>query len=235
MNYLIEKVKQNWKIIFFGFLLLVLIVIIYLHNQTKNYENSAESLLIHADVTTSEIEKNPLSTIFVDIKGAVKKPGVYELAEGSRVIHAIEKSGGLNKGADTSNINLSKKLEDGNIIIIYTKDKIEQMKEQEIIIEYIEKECICPDEQNSACISKEDVVIEEGNNKPSKESNSTKIALNSATKEELMTLPGIGEAKAADILEYRESQGDFKTIEDIKNVKGIGESLFEKIKEYLTL
>ena len=174
--------------------------------------------------------------IYVDVKGAVKKPGVYKLEEGSRVIDAINKSGGLNKNADTSVINLSKKLEDGNVIIIYTSDYIEERKKEEIVIEYIEKDCVCPDNTNDGCINDNEIIVEQPeNNDNSNENIIKKLSLNKATLEELLTLPGIGKSKAEDILNYIKENGEFKTIDEIKEVKGIGDALFEKIKEHITI
>lgn len=162
------------------------------------------------------------NTIFVDIKGAVKKPGVYEVKEGSRVIDVIKKAGDLKKDADTSIINLSKRVKDEMFIIIYTKDQISEYKEKynssSTIVKEVEEKIICPDTDNEACI-----------NTDSKSAVSGKININEASLEDLKTLTGIGEGKAKKIIEYR-NKTKFESIEDIKNVSGIGDSLFEKIK-----
>ena len=119
------------------------------------------------------------------------------------------------------------------VIIIYNKNEIEKIK-QEIaepkkVIEYIEKQCTCPDTINEACITKKE---EKKDTQPSKDN---KISINTGTLEELLTLPGIGESKAQDIIKYREENNGFKTIEEITNIKGIGSSTFEKFKEYITI
>ena len=165
-------------------------------------------------------------TVYVDIKGAVNNPGVYEVDNGSRVIDVIKIAGDLKENADTSIINLSKIVTDEMYIIVYTVDEMKSYKEKMIpaktIVKEVEKKIICPDDSNDACI----------NQNNSNSSISGKININSATKEELSTLPSIGESKAQNIIDYR-SETSFETIDDIKNVKGIGDSLFEKIKDYI--
>ena len=128
--------------------------------------------------------KNEVSKIGIDIKGAVKNPGVYTLDSGSRVSDAIIKSGGLRDDADTSMINLSKQLQDQMVIIIYTKKEIETLQKGNTSIKYIEKECICPDISNDACIDDNKIT----NQKPEdvKAPQETgKISLNHATAIEL--------------------------------------------------
>ncbi|MDD2377892.1 MAG: helix-hairpin-helix domain-containing protein [Bacilli bacterium] len=167
--------------------------------------------------------------IKVEIKGAISKPGVYQLKSNSRVQDLVDVSGGLNNNADISIINLSKKLEDEMVVIIYNKEEIKEMVKGNTSIKYIEKECICPMLENDGCfdnyITNEESIIND----------TGKISLNTATIEELLTLPGIGETKAKSIIKYREEVGSFKNIEEIMNIKGIGKSTFEKFKDYLTL
>jgi competence protein ComEA len=98
----------------------------------------------------------------------------------------------------------------------------EKMIPAKTIVKEVEKKIICPDDSNDACI----------NQNNSNDSISGKININLATKEELSTLPSIGESKAQNIIDYRK-ETPFETIDDIKNVKGIGDSLFEKIKDYI--
>jgi len=134
------------------------------------------------------------------------------------------KAGGLTDQADTSVINLSKKVTDEMVIIVYSKEEVEKFKETKEIEKEVYDKCNQKDENsliNNACIE-------------SSSNTSSKISINTATLEELMTLPGIGESKAKDIINYRESNGPFNTIEDITKVTGIGESIFAKIKENIT-
>lgn len=142
----------------------------------------------------------------------------------SRVIDVINQAGGLTEQADTSVINLSKKIIDEMVIIIYTKEQVAdftKVKEQEKIIQ---EKCNQIDEnslKNNACITTDQIT--------------TKVSINTASKEELMTLKGIGESKANDIIKYRETNGAYNNIEDLKNVPGIGENLFAQIKEDITI
>ena len=198
----------------------ILLLLFFLSNSNSNHDEIIEEKI--------ETEKS----LSIDIKGAVKNAGVYELKDGSVVKDAIDVSGGLLESANTEHINLSKKIVDEMVIIIYTNEEIQEMTEGSTSIKVVDKECICPKIENNACID---------NNKYTNISNETnqgtsnKISLNNASKEELMTLNGIGESKANAIIEYRNNNGLFKQIEDITNVKGIGNSVYEKIKDRLTL
>ena len=207
------------------YLVLLIIPILILLFFLSNLNNE------HDEIIEEEIETE--KSLSIDIKGAVKNPGVYELKDGSVVKDAIDVSGGLLESANTEHINLSKKIVDEMVIIIYTNEEIQEMTEGSTSIKVVDKECICPKIENNACI--------DNNNKYTNisseinQSTSNKISLNNASKEELMTLNGIGESKANAIIEYRNNNGLFKQIEDITNVKGIGNSVYEKIKDRLTL
>lgn len=161
--------------------------------------------------------------VLIDVKGEVNTPGVYELTVDNTVIDAIKKAGGLTSQSDTSNINLSKKLEDEMVIIVYSKEEINEMN----------KEIECPP-CNDVCVTKEDekALLEE---KETEEKITGKVNLNEADIEALQTLDGIGEVKAKAIIDYRDKNGPFKQIEDIKNVSGIGDSVYEKIKDNITV
>jgi len=171
------------------------------------------------------VKETNIEEYYVDIKGEVTNPGVYKVDSNLRINDVITISGGLTKNADISLLNLSKKIVDEMNIKIYSKEEVKNalkdIKEPTVIeiIKEIEKECICPD-NNDACINEEE-----------KESNL--ININTATKEELMTITGIGDSKANSIIEYRKTN-KFNIIDDIKNVSGIGDSVFEKIKSYIT-
>lgn len=207
---------------------LLIIVFLFFNKNSDEIELTSDLSLEIKEEVTEEIPKE--EKIKVDIKGAIKNPGVYEINSNGRVADAIEISGGLTNDADTSIINLSKNLTDEMVIIIYTKEEVEEMLKGTTSIKYIEKECICPKIENDACI---DNVID---NKPdTNTSNEQKVSLNSATIDELMQLPGIGEVKAKAIIAYREENGGFKSIEELLEVNGIGESTFNKIKDQLSL
>lgn len=179
------------------------------------------------DYTINSID-NIKKLISVDIKGAVVNPGVKTLEKGSTVNDLILESGGLLDTADTSTINLSKILNNEMVIIVYTKDEIKEMRSGSTSVKVVEKQCICPVLENNACIDNSFTNIEEDSNQTGK------ISLNNASKEELMTLTGIGSQKADAIIEYRK-QNKFTKLEDLINVKGIGQATFEKIKDNLTL
>ena len=206
------------------------ITILIMQNKT-NIEEIIEPI---EQIENKEETKENIKKIKVDIKGEVKKPGVYELEEGKRVNDVIKKAEGLTEYADTTLLNLSKNLIDEMVIIVYNKNEIEKLKKDltttQTVIKYIEKECSCPDTINDACMKKADTKKEE-----SKASKDNKVSINTGTLEELQTIPGIGESKAKAIIEYREQNGQFKTIEEIKNISGIGESTFDKFKEYITI
>lgn len=190
-------------------------------------DNKDKSDLVVSTATNSlkkKSKKENIENYKVDIKGEILTPGIYTLKSNSRVIDVIEMSGGLTENADTSVINLSKKITDEMVIIIYSKSEVKDFKKTKETEKIVQEKCIKKDEnalKNDACIT-DSVKI------------SGKVSINTATKEELMTLTGIGDSKAEDIIKYREENGPFKTIEDIKNVSGIGDSLFAKIKENIT-
>ena len=127
-------------------------------------------------------------------------------------------------------INLAKKVSNEMVIIIYTKEEIENSKKTDTVVKIIEKECICPEVNNDACLK-----TEEDSNSVKEETKEEKININNATLEDLLGINGIGESKAKAIIEYREKHGKFQKIEDIMEVTGIGESLYEKIKVYITI
>ena len=163
----------------------------------------------------------------VDIKGEVNKPGIYSAKEDSRVIDIINMADGLTENADTTVINLSKKIEDEMVIIIYSKDEVinfTKTKEKEKILNEKCKHPENTDLTNDACIDYE-----------SNNSSDTGIVnINTATKEELMKLPGIGESKAKSIISYREKNNGFNSIEEIKKVEGIGDNLYAQIEKVIT-
>ncbi|MDD2409725.1 MAG: helix-hairpin-helix domain-containing protein [Bacilli bacterium] len=162
--------------------------------------------------TTTIINKN----FFVDVKGAVKKPGVYEFKNGNRVIDAINKSGGLTSSGNTSNINLSKKLNSEMVVYVYNNKEIKEGSKSIAC----NTTCDCETIKVNNCV--ENLI-------------NNKININTASITELQTLSGIGEAKANDIIKYRDEYGQFNNIEELKNISGIGDAIFEKIKEYITV
>ena len=189
---------------------------------------------------------NNSKIIFCDIKGNVKNPGVYQMHEGDLIIDLIEKSGGLEKNSYVKNINLSKKVSDEMVIYILSIEEYNDLI-------YTCPVCICEEKECSKKEVKENTTTKEikTSNIPTatttvttKEDITTKpieittikklININTADVSELMRLSGIGEKIAIKIINYREVS-PFITIEDIKNVSGIGESKYEKIKEKIKI
>lgn len=240
---------KNYIIIGVIIILIIIIGFIYSNKTTIKYEKKKEDVTIENKKQIQEI-----NTIKIDIKGEVEKPNVYEMNENDRIIDVINKAGGLKKSANTNYLNLAKKLKDEMVIIIYSDEEIKKYEESlekedkvKEIIKYqiIEKEIPCPNTTNDACINKNEVnkqTIKKENtindkeeiNSSEKVENNELVNINTASKEQLMTLPSIGESKADLIIDYRNEQL-FEKIEDIKNVKGIGDSLFEKIKDHITI
>ena len=224
---IIRKIIYPLTIILFVLIFIVIIVI--KNNLNKNKYNEIK---ITDDIVKEETkeEKNIEEKVKynIDIKGAVKKPGVYQLDSNLTVNDAINIAGGLTNEADTSIINLAKKIIDEMVIIIYTKEEVKNSNIVDTVIKVVEKECICPNIENDGCLNNE--ITDNITNKE----NSNLVNINTASIEELKTINGIGESKAKKIIEYREQHGNFKNIEDIKNVEGIGDSLYETIKIYIT-
>ncbi|TYT22436.1 ComEA family DNA-binding protein [Dictyoglomus thermophilum] len=142
--------------------------------------------------------------VIVHVTGEVKNPGVYRLEEGARVVDAVNLAGGPLPSADLDRINLADFLKDGSKIYIPPKD------------------------DNLDSNSKNQNALKDGLEKKGK------VNINTASKEELESLPGIGPTLAQRIIEYREENGVFTSAEDLLNVKGIGEKKLEKIKDQIT-
>lgn len=243
-----EKIKyylEKYKIIIVIVTLFLILgfSIIYTFLSKSNKEIGVETLEVKEEQEEKE-EIKEVEKIKVDIKGFIKEPGVYEMYSNDRVVDVINKAGGLEEEANTEYINLSKRLVDEMIIIIYSNDDIKKFKETDKEIIYIEYECVCPDNKNEACITENDTVNTNGvkekeeSSKEEKTQNDDKdnlVSINTGTLEELMTLSGIGESKAQSIIDYREKNGEFKKLEDIMNVSGIGESAYSKIKDNIKL
>lgn len=158
---------------------------------------------------TKDQEKTEPETIIVYVCGEVKKEGVVTLPAGSRIYQAIEMAGGVTEEAEASWLNLAEVLTDGARIYVPGKEEV----------------------------SEGNLAVPEGagRNEGSSEASDGLVNLNQASKEELMTLPGIGEAKAEAILQYRTEHGNFGSIDEIKNISGIKDGVFEKIKDKITV
>ena len=211
---MLENLTKKQKIILSIIAILVAIGIIYFinnKNQTNNIELDENILVSNQD--TNQTNQYTEEIVIVHITGSVKTPGIVKLKEGSRIEDAIEAAGGLTENADISNVNLAYVLDDG------TKIKIPNLDDEDI-----------GDEDVLSKDSGEGIIQED-----EKTTNTNIVNINKATENELSTLPGIGNSLATRIVEYRRQNGNFKTIEDIKNVSGIGESKFANIKDFISI
>ena len=216
----------------------VLVIILCIFIFFYNIDNECvceESFVLSDSVDVTKQADN----FYVEIKGAVKNPGVY-LVNSENIINDIVKlAGGFTKKAYTKNINLSRKVTSELVIYVYTESEYKKnnKKEEQLVCECSSYEISnCTNNSISEILpSDKDTVFEEDNIKKEEETLSKKININTASKSELTSLTGIGDAKAEDIIEFRTKNGDFKNIDEIKNVSGIGEALFEKIKDNITV
>ena len=188
--------------------------------QNKKYDKSVKNNVNTSDNNTKSINKSE-SIIYIHICGEVREPGVYELKKkDARVIDAIKAAGGITKEASTRAVNQAEKVTDGQQIYIPSKEE----EKIDII-----------SSQSAERVNKTDHVS--GTSGDNKDNNNTagKVNINTASEQELITLPGIGSAKAVKIIDYRTAHGNFKKIEDIMKIPGIKEGLFNKISENITV
>ena len=224
---MLDSLSKKQKIFFFIILAIMVIVIIYyiysnLYKNKFNFsynnniwveddliENSNNTINTNFDTLNTNDTNEISNSIIVYVCGAVKENKVITIKENSRVCDAIDAVGGLTKDADLTNINLAYMLEDGEKIYIPKKG-------EEIL-------------NNSSTSSQ----TSSYSTYSSSSTKNNKININKATQTELETIPGIGPSTALKILDYREKNGNFSKIEDIKNVSGIGNTKYEKIKDYI--
>ena len=214
----LEKLNTKQKIgLILAALLIVILAFIWLFsiygndppkNEIKKSQESNNEVEFKLGIKEKENK-----TIMVDISGEIITPGVVKLPEGSRIIDAITAAGGKTEDADLSKVNLAYILDDGVQLYIPRYN------------EKLEKEIV----QTEPGVG----IIQEGINTTSKKD--SKVNINTANKEKLATLPGIGEGTAEKIIEYRSKTGKFKVIDEIKKIPGIGESKFKSLKDKITI
>ncbi|MCI8654695.1 MAG: hypothetical protein HFJ48_02310 [Clostridia bacterium] len=177
--------------------------------------------------TTQETENEEIlndNIVVIHITGAVKNWGIIELPQNSRIADAIEKAGGLTEDADITNVNLAYILEDGMKINIPSINNIEETEYNNDTYVDIEN-YISTDDGDNIVTSSKSISISKLNI----------VNINTATQTELETLPGIGTSTALKIINYRNENGKFSSIEEIKNVSGIGDSKFNNIKKMICI
>lgn len=211
MNFNFSKDK-----ILIGIAIIVLVGFGYYKSNSDNLNNnqiqtlvdtkSTESINEKSENNTQNIEDN--STTMCQIDGCVNKPGVYSFKKDDRIKDIVKLAGGFTQDADTKNVNLAMKLKDE--MKIHIPSKTETSKEQ-----------------NNDTQSSDIVTIKDNNS-------SNLVNINTADSNKLQTLPGIGPSKAKKIIEFRE-KNQFKKIEEIKNVDGIGDKTFESLKSLITI
>ena len=161
--------------------------------------------------TVTSASKTESDKIFVDIKGAVRKEGVYELTSGSRVTDVVKLAGGFTDDADKKSVNLAEKVADEAVIYVAR------------VGEEVTPASTPSQAKNTAASGAQ------------QDADSAQINLNTATLEELQTISGIGAKRAQDIIDYRDNNGGFSSVDDLKNVSGIGEKTLEKLKAEVTV
>lgn len=193
------------------------------NTELTETEKNANGSIDDSDLDTAGISEAS-GFIYVDIGGEVNSPGVYEVSEGTRLFQVIEKAGGLTENADIDVINRAESVYDGQKILIASYEETEAGSES---TDKTSKEI-----KNGGASSPS---VNSYNNGVSTDTDETQVNINTADSVTLQTIPGIGPSKAERIIEYRSTNGSFKSIDDIKNISGIGNKTFESIKKYLTV
>lgn len=223
MKEIISNLTQKQKILLIIIsIALFIFLFMYIYKNLYESENSSE-IILNNDINQIQNEQvnekigiiNEKEKVVIHVVGEVNSPGVVTLEEGARIIDAINAAGGKAEEADLSKINLAYVVEDGTQIYI---PRINENLNQ---VELISTE------------AGQSVVI--NNSNINEEENNTKVNINTANKEKLETLPGIGETTAQKIIDYREQNGKFTKIEDLQNVSGIGEAKFNSLKDKITV
>ncbi|KOP83514.1 helix-hairpin-helix domain-containing protein [Cytobacillus solani] len=203
---MIEWIKTN-KLVVLGGIFIILAGAYFLlepaSEESNVLDNEEEWLTSERTVNENIVEHEEEVIVIVDVKGAVNNPGVYEAESEDRVIDMINMAGGLKESADEAKINFATRVEDE--MVIYVPEIGEEMEQEGGMMTVMGG----TDQKDG------------------------KVNINTADDTELQTLTGIGPAKAAAIIDYREKNGPFKVIEDLKLISGIGEKSFEKLKEQI--
>ncbi|SFG13367.1 competence protein ComEA [Lachnospiraceae bacterium C7] len=205
------------------------------NNKAKSKKN--KSAKTNGDKTKSKASQgNATDKVVVYVCGQVNKPGVYELSKGKRLFDAVTMAGGMNDLAAKEFHNLAACLKDGQMIYIPTKEEAKDPN----FVGPDNAENIINNANNATYGAANNGVSDStrvGNPVSNSESaiSNGKVNINRASKEELMTIKGVGESKAESIIAYRTEHGNFSKIEDLKNITGIKNGIFNKLKDYITV
>ena len=216
---LIEKAKQYKIALGLGLLGVIAAGFILLQGrdqggtdvqQLTEQTSSSSSYMNEKSNKSNEISQAETEDqlVTVDVKGAVKKPGVYQLQSNSRVHDALEKAGGLTDEADLKSVNQAQKMSDEAVVYVAKVGE-----------NAVDVTTSAPASATSG----------------TGQAKSALVNLNTATEADFQTISGIGQKRAQDIIAYREANGRFKSVDDLKNVSGIGAKTLEKLKEYVTV
>ena len=220
--------NKKQKIIIVIILSVIIIAFLYyIYTKDKSTFISSEELEVENTIE-EETEEEESQKIIVHVSGAVNKEGIIELDADSRISDAIDKAEGLAENADMNKINLAFKLEDGMKIYIPKIGEEESEEVQE-----------STGDETSKYITSSSGVVDTQENESGKnigeKTTTGKVNINTASQTELETLPGIGPATSSKIISYRKENGKFESIEEIKEVSGIGDAKFENIKELICI
>lgn len=212
MEKIIEYIKENLKIFVGLFLALAAFSAFYLSRQEKTQDNAEQTLVDWSamkdknSVEEKKIEKKDEEYIIVDVKGAVQKPGVYQLTPNARISDAIALAGGFTEQAEKKAVNLAKKLQDEAEVYVPSQGEVDVNK-----------------------------LLEERLPEREMQQEKEKININKADLTELQQLSGVGVKKAQDIIDYRTENGNFQSVDDLLKVSGFGPKTVEKLKENITV
>lgn len=188
-------------------------------NADDSIEEVSDALADNTE-KTENIETNDSQSFVVYVSGYVNNPGVYELSAGSRVIDAIDAAGGYSKEAYDNYLNLASLISDGQMIYVPSEEEVESGSIERGVASGADGSGVGGVTGGNG-----------GGNGGNSSGSGTLVNINQASKEELMTLPGIGESKADKIIAYREENGRFSTPEGIMEISGIKDGLYNKIKD----
>lgn len=250
-NVLNKRLFNNTKNKIIIIILFVLIFIIFSYFNFSNSENNdliTDEAILNNNENKNDSKSDNLNInnnskenkkIIVHVDGEVNTPGIVELEEGNRISNAIDKAGGITENANLKNINLAYLVEDGMKIYVpaNTKEKgeisMDNYDENNLNINFTNENEDLLEELDYVTKESGGASLEAFSNKNSQKNINKKININTANQQDLEMLPGIGNATALKIIDYRNNNGRFDSIEDIKNVKGIGDSKFENIMNFI--